>query len=332
MNFVRLICGLFLSIAVGLTPAFSQDKRVSLTPLSTLYDYHLIETDSQTPISLANLVKKLADKDVIFIGEFHGNHAIHLFQAQLQARLYQQTPHQVLSMEQFNRDQQTILNRYLDSEIGEKTLIKEAPTWSNYAGSYRPVIEFAKRHFIPVVAANAPANTVRCVGRLGKNYLKKLADSDLQYIPSNPFYSDPAYQAQFEQFMQAGKASHKRSSQSNNSYFAQLLRDNSMAESINSAYQQSPISQILHLNGAFHSNSGLGTVAALKHRNPKLNIAIISPVSQKQLDHPHIELSDLKLGDYLLIVPAQPDDYVQAAKRRAAMKAMFENAKSKPCL
>ncbi len=71
-------------------------------------------------MSLQTLVESLKDVDVVFIGEFHGNQASHLLEAQLQAKLYQQRPNQVVSLEQFNRDQQAILNRYLDGEIGEK--------------------------------------------------------------------------------------------------------------------------------------------------------------------------------------------------------------------
>ncbi|PLA74597.1 hypothetical protein CYQ88_04605 [Hydrogenovibrio sp. SC-1] len=331
MRYTRLGWLFFIISQFVISQEVSANNLPKLAPFTTLYDYQIVDSRTLEVLSLASLAKRLADKEVIFFGEFHGNHAVHLFQAQLQAKLFQQRPHQVLSMEQFNRDQQDILNRYLDSEIGEKTLIKEAPAWGNYAASYRPLVEFAKQHFIPVIAANAPADTVRCVGRQGKTYLKKLPTRDAQYLPKDPFYSDPTYAAQFQQFMQQGKASHNGQSQPSNSYFAQLLRDNSMAESVHLAHSQYTNSQIIHLNGAFHSNSGLGTVAALKHLNPKLTLSVISPISQTVFDQPSLQSDDLKLGDYLLIVPAQPTDYVQATKRRAAMKAMFEQAKLKTC-
>lgn len=332
MRFSSLGWLIFLTCQFFTSQSISADKPNKLAPLTTLYDYQIIDSQTQQPISLDALTEKLADSDVIFLGEFHGNHAVHLFQAQLQAKLFHQHRDQVLTMEQFNRDQQAILDQYLDSEIGEKTLINEAPAWSNYAASYRPLAEFAKQHFIPIIAANAPADVVRCIGRQGKTYLKKLTDADAQYLPKVPFYSDPAYEAQFNQLMRQGQASHNSQSQPSNSYYAQLLRDNSMAESIANAHHQYPNSQIIHLNGAFHSNSGLGTVAVLKHLNPKLTISVISPVRQSNLKRPHLDSSDLALGDYLLMVPAQPNDYVQASKRRAAMKAMFDKAKTKTCL
>ncbi|MDG4811600.1 ChaN family lipoprotein [Hydrogenovibrio sp. 3SP14C1] len=308
----------------------------SLSAFKTLYDYHLIETETNQPITLSQLIEQLKQKDVIFIGEFHGNHASHLLEAQLQAALYQKHPNQILSLEQFNRDQQPILNRYLDSTIGEKTLIKEAPAWPNYAGSYRPLIEFAKQHFLPVIAANAPAQTVRCVGRQGKDYLDKLPPNERTLTAKNPFLTTPAYTEKFEQFLaeQMGTAmpdTHSNAHQDNR-LLAQLLRDNTMAETINQALKQSPEAQVLHINGAFHSNEYLGTVAALKRLNPTLNIAVISPVRVMDPQAPAYQASDLALGDFIYLLQPQPEAYVQASKRQKAFKAMFKKAAQKPCL
>lgn len=328
----KIRLGVCFLLSWTLTQPYAADSTPTLDPLETLYDYRLVDSHSQKAISLTDLVKKLAGQDIIFIGEFHGNHAVHLFQAQLQAALYKQNPNQILSMEQFNRDQQTILNRYLDSEIGEKTLIQEAPTWSNYAASYRPLVEFAKQQFIPIIAANAPADIVRCVGRQGKAYLEKLPAETRHLLPESPFYSDPAYQAKFAQLSEHRPQKSPPAKDSSNTYFAQLLRDNSMAESIQTAHSQHPDSQVIHVNGAFHSNEYLGTVSALKHRNTRLKTTVISPVSLTDPSRPSLQPSDLALGDYLLFVSPQPVDYVQAAKRRAAMQSMFENANTKPCL
>jgi uncharacterized iron-regulated protein len=313
----------------------SPGPDATLPPLTTLYDYQLIDSASGQPMSLQTLVESLKDVDVVFIGEFHGNQASHLLEAQLQAKLYQQRPNQVVSLEQFNRDQQAILNRYLDGEIGEKTLIEEAPAWSNYAGSYRPIIEFAKQHFLPVIAANAPAQTVRCVGRQGQAYLAKLTEAERRQIAQQAFYSDPAYADKFAAFL--AKSRHGQSEQSttdpehNPAYLAQLVRDNTMAESIFNALQHNPGAQVIHLNGAFHSDEFLGTASALKHLNPALKIAVISPVVVDDPQTPQFTQADRAKGNAIYLIQAQPEDYVQAAKRRAAFKKMFDKADANPC-
>lgn len=81
----------------------------------------------------------------------------------------------VLSMEQFTRDAQPLMDDYLTGKIGEQYLIQKANAWPNYESDYRPLVEFAKSQQLPVIAANAPKPIVRCIGRVGIDYLDRLS-------------------------------------------------------------------------------------------------------------------------------------------------------------
>lgn len=306
-------------------------KSLEIPSLETAYDYHLVDSSTQKLINLPTLAQRLVDKDVIFIGEFHGNHASHLLEMQLQTELFKLRPQQILSMEMFERQQQTLLNRYLDGEIGERYLINETPTWPNYAGSYRPMIEFAKEHLLPVVAANASGDIVRCIGQYGKGYVDNLPTGEQPWIAQQAFENNVAYQTKFYDFMTSMKkmdANRKASS-----YAAQLARDNTMAESILDALQANPQHQLIHLNGSFHSASHLGTVALLKQRAPNLKIAVITPIRVTNPLEPSWSSQELASGDYVYLVRAQPEEYVDASYKRKAMQAMFNNSseKAKQC-
>ncbi len=62
-------------------------------------------------------------------------------------------------------------------------------------------------------------------------------------------------------------------------YEAQCAKDEAMAESIVRAYEAAGGGTILlHVNGAFHSNFGLGTAARVKRRAPKLRTAVITGI------------------------------------------------------
>lgn len=295
--------------------------------LKHTYDTVILNSASQRVLNIQQLAQKLKDRDVIFIGEFHGNQASHLLQMQLQTALFELRPQQILSMEMFNRDQQTVLNRYLDDEIGEKYLINEAPTWPNYAGSYRPMVEFAKQHFIPVIAANASADIVRCIGSYGKGYETLLPQNQRQFIAEQPYLNDDDYQQKFYNFMDSmRKITDKRKA---NSYAAQLARDNTMAESILMALKDNAGSQVIHLNGSFHSESSLGTVALLKQRDPNLKISVITPIRIDLGEKVSWSDNDLALGDYLYFVSPQPTDYRNAAYKMKARQAQFANSKQK---
>ncbi len=297
-----------------------------ITPLASAYDFRIIDSNNREIISITQLASRLKDIDVVFLGEYHGNHASHLLQAQLQAALYQLRPNQVLTMEQFTTDNQSAIDDYMDEEIGEKMLIKQGDAWNNYVASYRPLVEFSKRHSLPVYAANAPASYVRCVGRHGESYLTKFkADGNL---PKQPFLSEQAYEDKFMGFM--GKM-RKSARIPRRSYSAQLLRDNSMAETIIRALEDNPKAQVIHTNGAFHSDSFLGTAGLVKKRNPALKIAVISPIHVKNIEKPTYHTDDLKKGSFIYLLSKQPDNYKQAKNRMASFKAMFKRSNRKIC-
>ncbi|GAL08136.1 uncharacterized iron-regulated protein [Photobacterium aphoticum] len=140
MDLKRLICALGLTVIVSGCSQSSSTAPDSLTASvlpTTLYDYTLHPSmtpatgksdNNDTPLptwTLAELVDTLQEADVILIGEWHGHPATHRLQADLLAALYAKRPHLTLSMEQFSRDKQYVLNQYLAGEIGEETLIHQ---------------------------------------------------------------------------------------------------------------------------------------------------------------------------------------------------------------
>ncbi|NTS76223.1 ChaN family lipoprotein [Catenovulum sp. SM1970] len=326
------VIGLLFSLsACSVKPVETEKAQVaSSVNLLTAYDYQLLDNQYQT-VSLPAVASQLKDADVIFIGEYHGNHASHLLQMQLFALLHQQREHwqpMALSLEMFERDQQAVIERYLSSEIGERYLIEQANAWDNYKASYRPLVEYAKQHDIAVVAANAPADIVRCIGKQGRAYLNVLGSQQRKLIAQDSFADITGYQTQFI----AKMGGHPMPARAlNNTYLAQLTRDNTMAESINQKMALQPDSQIIHLNGSFHSQDGLGTVAALKRLNPALKLVVITPVYRTDL----MEKVNNGQGKdtFYYLIQAQPQEFVDADYRKATYQKMFAKAgeKAKSC-
>ena len=61
-------------------------------------------------------------------------------------------------------------------------------------------------------------------------------------------------------------------------FAAQCIKDDTMAESMALAMAEAgePAPLVVHWNGRFHSDFGLGTVERLRRRVPDLNIAVVS--------------------------------------------------------
>jgi len=309
-----------------LTPVPEQE------PPQTYYHAPVVDAASGEPVTLSQLAERLADKDVVVIGEYHGHQGAHLLQSRLQAHLYEQRPNQVLTMEQFDVDQQPVLNHYLNGDIGEKELVEDANGWPNYQSAYRPLVEFARHRNLPVIAANAPADIVRCVGRKGTDYLDSLTREQKAFIPDTPFASEDAYRNKFFRVMGGGHGAID-DTRMLNTYNAQLLRDNTMASRILEARERYPGHQVIHLTGTFHSEERLGTVAALLNRQPDLSLAVISPVfSEQPPEAGERPIADNRSkGDYLYFLLPLPAEYLDEQRGRDAIMAQFRNAPRTTC-
>ncbi|EOU2462235.1 ChaN family lipoprotein [Vibrio navarrensis] len=277
----------------------------STSSLNHFYDYQLNSPQGQA-LSLQNLPSELLTADVILVGEWHTHPGIHRFQTDLLHTLSSQRS-VALSMEQFTRDKQPVLNQYLAGEIGEQPLISEGNAWPNYESDYRPLVELAKRQGLDVIAANAPKAIVRCIGRQGIGYLDKLDETERHYLAAEINTADSLYKDKFMASMHHGQPE-----QTERQYAAQITWDETMAESIVNYRKAHPQTQIVHVAGKFHTEGGLGTANSILRRAPELKVVVITPVAS---------LSE-NGSDYQLEVLEPPVRYVQQSNRMKAYQAL----------
>lgn len=240
-------------------------------------------------------------------------------QAQLFAELYRQNPNMALSMEQFTRDKQPVVNQYLAGEIGEKTLITEGNAWPNYISDYRPLVELAKQNGLDVIAANAPKPIVRCIGREGADYLARLPSNERKWVADDLTLTPDAYQAKFKASMHHGDEA-----KTQRQFAAQTAWDDTMAESMVDYLAKHPGKQIIHVAGRFHVAEGLGTASRIKARNPELNVVMVTPVTEQS------NIAE-NAPDYRVNVMPLPKSYVSEDKMMAVMKNISGRNKELKC-
>ncbi|ENM5888551.1 ChaN family lipoprotein [Vibrio mimicus] len=274
--------------------------------ISTFYDYQLANPKGER-ISIQNLPADIENADVILIGEWHTHAGIHRFQTDLLKQMVENGHPMTLSMEQFTRDAQPVLDEYLAGEIGEQYLIQKANAWPNYESDYRPLVEFAKSQQLPIIAANAPKPIVRCIGRVGIDYIERLTPEQRQWIAAEINTQDSPYKSTFMASMHHGNPA-----QNENQFAAQITWDETMAESIVHYLRTNPERKVLHIAGMFHTQQGLGTAASILRRNPNLKVVIITPVGD----------ITTQSDDYQLQVLTPPVRYVQKAHQAEAIKAL----------
>jgi uncharacterized iron-regulated protein len=222
-----------------------------------------------------------------------------------------QRPGLALSLEMFDRDVQIVLDEYLAGDITEEHLLKSGRAWNNYQSDYRPLIELAKEQKMPVLAANAPRRYVNRVSRLGAASLLELSAEAKRQLPPLPYAdASPEYKVKFVQEMESHQRDEDEPSRQARDYTkaleAQSLWDAGMAYSIAEYLLRNPGSNVLHVNGSFHSAQHLGIPDHLDRYAPRTSTLVITMISAASF--PNFEADTMRgQGDFVIVTdPALP--------------------------
>lgn len=279
-----------------------QDPRSQLVvPKSTAPEvikpgYRLVHCRTGKEISLTQLADELATQDVVYLGELHDNITGHQVYAELCKLLADRRTDLVISMEMFERDVQGVVNDYLRGRIDEAQFLKHSRPWKDYARDYKPLIELARDRKLDVIAGNLPRPVAR-----------KVSSKEGSTPPFLPRTTTAPMDQYWELFGEAMKEHPGAEGNVERMYRAQCAKDDAMAESIADYLASNPHRQplVIHCNGSFHSDYGLGTAARVAARRPLAQADIISMIAVP--DVPKADVSNfLKKAHYLLVVPAPP--------------------------
>ena len=258
-------------------------------------NYKIYDLKKQKLISIDDVVADMEQADVLFFGEDHNDSVGHYLEAALFRKIHSKYPLKTaLSLEMFHTDVQPELDEYLAGLISEKNFIKESRAWGNYK-DYRPLIEYAKQNRLKVIAANAATRYSNAVTQGGLKVLENFPKISFNFLPPLPI--DTAQGRYYEKFTET-LGGHSMGSMK--IYQTQNLWDATMAWSINKFIKANRGIKVFQLNGRFHSDEKLGTLAKLQQLNPKLKILNISSFSDESFINPNWEKFK-NLGDYIII-------------------------------
>lgn len=268
MRFLLVLSGLFLL-------AMTQDK-----PAYLLYDQKGKRTD------YSNLLKTAAGADVVLFGELHNNPICHWLELQLTKDLFAERKQAlVLGAEMFETDNQSAYDDYLARRITDKQLSEKARLWPNFTTDYKPVLDFARQHQIPVVATNVPRRYASLVARQGLPALDTLPAADKAFFAPLPIAVDltlPGYKQMLDMGGMHGGTMPNLSAE--NMARAQATKDATMAHFI--LQNLKPGNTFFHLNGSYHSKNFEGIVWYLKQQKPNLRVVTIHSVEEADIANP----------------------------------------------
>jgi len=176
---------------------------------STLAGHYAVYTSDGHPTTLDAVVAALRGVDVVFLGETHDDPVAHYLERIVLERAFGRFAADTtnvrpvaISFEQFSRDVQYIMDEYLGGLITEKHFRGSTNPWQNYETDYRPMVEFARVHHVPVIAANAPRRYANRVTRHGPESLADLSDQAKTFLAPLPYAQASApYKEQWDTAM-----------------------------------------------------------------------------------------------------------------------------------
>lgn len=243
--------------------SFSQKKQAYI-----IYDSKGKKT------SYEKMIKKVADKEVVFIGELHNDPIAHWMEYEITHDLGNKKS-LVLGAEMFEADNQAQLNQYITGEINAKQLDSTARLWKNYFTDYAPLVDLAKKNKWPFIATNIPRRYASQVARQGLESLDTLAGSVKAWLAPLPIEYDaalPGYKNMLT--MMAGHGGP-------NLPKAQAIKDATMAHFIYTHMKAG--TQFIHYNGSYHSENHEGIIWYLKRKKPNLRYTTITTLHQKDI-------------------------------------------------
>jgi uncharacterized iron-regulated protein len=249
------------------------------------------DSKAQTFVPFAQFVEAASKADIVFFGEQHDDPATHAVEVATFAALGERRERIVLSMEMFETDVQPQLNLYLAGTISEAAFLTDGRPWPKYSTDYRPLVELARIRSWPVVAANVPRRLASIVSKSGLRALDSVSTADRALVARENVCPKDAYYKNFVAEM-GGMSGHGGSTGTMSAsdsaaartvvdrfYESQCVKDETMGSSIAAAYSTAGAGAfVFQVDGAFHSNFGLGTAARVRRRLPSAKTLVITAV------------------------------------------------------
>ncbi|MCU7844759.1 MAG: ChaN family lipoprotein [Candidatus Thiodiazotropha sp. (ex Monitilora ramsayi)] len=247
--------------------------------------------DLNSLMDMSSLVEKVADKQVVFVGESHDQYQHHLNQLAIIQGLHTLHPNLAIGLEFFFQPFQQVLDRYIAGEIEEHDLIRETEYFDRWRFDYRlyrPIFRFAREQGIPLIALNLESEITQQVGKAG---IESLSEADKARLPKEIDRGVDAYRERIRAVYD--QHPHMQGRDFENFLDVQLLWDEGMAERAAEWLQQHPDNHMVILAGVGHLAYREGIPARMMRRTPVSHAVILNANRADGLDS--------SLGDYLIV-------------------------------
>lgn len=248
-------------------------------------------------VSYEKMIKTVSATDVVFFGEIHNCVISHWMELKVLEALAENNKKLKVGMEMLEADNQLIIDEYTSSTISSDRFEEECRLWPNHSTDYEPLVYYAKRHHLPLIATNVPRRYASVVKEKGLAFLDSLSAEAKRYLPKLPIKYVENKNAQ-EGFALMGLLGKAKETKPQLMAQAQAIKDATMGWFI--AQNLKKGEQMIHFNGTYHSDARNGIIPYLLEYRPKTTISTIRAVRQEEIDK--IEKDYLGLADFYICI------------------------------
>lgn len=288
---------------------------------TVIIPHRVIDARTRTVIDFEGLLARCARARIVTLGENHDDPATHRIELAMLEGLHRHHEDLIFSMEMFERDMQDVLDQYLSGELMEHEFIAAGRPWGNYESDYRPLVEFCRENDLPVIASNIPRPLAGQVAQAGYDFAD-FSDEELPFVAETFEAPEDAYWEAFrETMLMPGMGGMDVSEENIRLYYeAQVIKDETMAESVSRAARENPDAIVYHIAGAFHLADYLGTYPRIRRNLPGADIVsiLVIPVDDLLAAPPE----DISKADYWILVEAPEMPEMEGTEEMPVMPPM----------
>lgn len=235
--------------------AFFFNTTLSLADISS----EVKEMDNKRPVlgidvskalDFEDIIERLLDKKIIYVGEQHDRYEHHLVQLDIIKSLKEKGYDISIGMEMFIHKNQKALDDFIEGNIDEREFLRHSQyfkTWGFDYVLYRDILIFARENKIPVIGLNIPRGIVNKVSRSG---IESLSEEEKKELPLEMDMSDEEYKKRLRETFERHEGSEKREFE--RFYQSQIIWDEIMAQRIDEYMKENPSKKMIVIVGSGH--------------------------------------------------------------------------------
>ncbi len=267
----------------------------------------ITDTANDQLISPAELAKRLANTQLLFVGEEHTNIEFHRVELRVIQALHDAGRQVLIGLEMYPYTETKELEAWSQGRLSEREFLEKSgwyKNWSHHWGYYRDIFDYAKANKLAMYGVNVPRDVVRTVRAKGWSALDEQAR---KHMPPELDITSDEHRQMFHASFSKDDALHLTSltpEQREGMYRAQVTWDGAMGWNAAKALTEhgGPKALMVVLIGSGHVMYGLGAERQLK-RSFNGHISSLIPVPVRDEDDKPITEVRASYANFLWGVP-----------------------------